>query len=102
MIKQDTKQNAFISIIHENTHTLLLWLYSSCRQDLLLVRGKDVELELLKDGFERSFIGGGSDKKTSDSRKKKRKDTECLKTVVKMYNRQVQIGFERPRPDLSS
>lgn len=47
----------------ETHYTLLPLLRSSCRQEplMLLVMGKDVDGEVLAEGFESGFNSGGSD-----------------------------------------
>lgn len=45
---------------------------------MLLVMGKDVDGKVLAEGFESSFIGGGSDEKPA----KKKEHTECAKMAV--------------------
>lgn len=69
---------------------------------MLLVSRKDVDVEVLEEGFESSFIGGGSDKKPVTYAKKREHNEFSKMAVAEMYNRLMQIGYERPRPGLSS
>lgn len=98
-IKQHMKQCAFSSLSHMHAYTHSFSCFLQTRPLLPLVTGKDVDVEALVKGFESSFIGGGSDKKSVILQRK------CTLNISKwplLHKRLVQTGCDRLRSDLSS